>query len=167
MISLPFLLAQPTPSGCLPTAVRAALLWALCAEAPDDCTPNLVSHNEIADLCHENETVFGCDWDVATAELGSVYNVEDLTGDIENIRAALLDGHEPQPVIVIVGDRSGSTTGTHAIVLLDIRVDLSSGETEESIVFYDPSDGALRELHEGAFWSAWSLGGEYAMIIRL
>ena len=165
MITLPFLLKQSTPSGCLPTTVRAVLLWTLCEESPDDCAESLVSQREITLLCHQDETVFGCDWDIALSELAQTYNVEDLTGNEDEIRGVFQNAQEAQPVIVILGDSSGSTTGTHAVAILNVAANAQE-DGGETIVFYDPESGDIREMSGRDFWSAWSLGGEYAFTIQ-
>lgn len=164
MITLPFLLRQPTVNGCLPTAVRAVLLWVKCEESPDDCEEHLVSQSEIAKICRQDKTVFGCDWDIALPALKDAYSVDILSGDDAAIRDIVLNRQDPQPVIVIIGDRS-STTSTHAVAILDITTNLQR-DNAEVIVFYDPDRGTIREMNGIDFWPAWSLGGELAFTIQ-
>ncbi len=70
-----------------------------------------------------------------------------------------------QPVIVVLGDPAGFAIGTHAVAILDI-IPNAQDTDGETVVFYDPARGELREMRGIDFWSAWSLGGEYAFIIQ-
>ena len=165
MITLPFLLRQSTPSGCLPTTIRAVLLWALCEEAPEDCAENLVSERKITLLCHQDETVIGCDWDVALPELGQAYNVEDLTEDEEGIREIFQNVRKLAACDCCFGrscrlrnrHTRGSNSGHHS---------QRAGYRRRNGCFLDPARGELREMRGIDFWSAWNLGGEYAFIIQ-
>lgn len=102
-----------------------------------------MSQRKVAAICQENQKVFGCVWDDALPELGQAYNVEGLTGDEDAIREVFQNTQDPKNVVS------------------------NSQENEvESVVFYDPESGEVREMSGRDFWSAWSLGGEYAFTIQ-
>lgn len=153
--SFPLLKQIPGSRSCLPTVVRAALLWQGVQ----------ASQAEVSAWC--GETADGCWIDLAMEGLRAEgFDVEDLTGDEEGVRACLTDADDPQPVIVTRKIPADPLPVDHAVVLIGIEEREDEQGNREVIQFMDPLTGDIEEDRDGIFWVHWDCAGQRAMVIR-
>ena len=148
----PLLRQPPGSKSCLPTAVRAILLW----------HSESVTQSEVSAWCGENER--GCWLDVAMEGLRfEGFDIDDLTRSGESAVCAIVtDEDDPQPVLVTIRNSIAGQMD-HAVILLGIETDANGVE----VTFYlDPLTGAVERDENGEFWLNWQFADERAFVLR-
>ncbi len=139
-------LQQPLGSNsCLPTAIRAVLIWYGVEDS------ELL--DSISEICGESE--LGCDFDTALAGLRVEFEIVDLSQSEEEIRALVSGTGDPQPVIVNLRNQSEIGPPYHAVVLIAIEYEGEDPKSNEIVTFLDPITGQLDKANS-FFWVAWS-----------
>lgn len=150
-------LKQPTGSqSCLPTVVRAVLLW-YGLPAQD------VSQADVSNWCQEGPR--GCWIDTSIEGLREHgFDVEELIEEADQqIRETVLDAEDAQPVIVTIKLPGPSFYSDHAVVILGIE---NRGGEEEHVVYMDPLTGQTETMRSVNFFAYWELAGGRALLVR-
>ena len=154
-VPLPSLRQPPGSNSCLPTAVRAVLLYYELD----------VSGEEASLWCRE--TPDGCWLDDALDGLRDAgFDIEDLTGvTTEEMRLRVTAEPDPQPVIVTVKDPFVPSGYDHAVVVTNVGRPSPEDMPLASVEFMDPLTGRLEQDESGAFWDRWDFAGGRAFAI--
>lgn len=150
-MNLPFRPLQQPPgsNSCLPTYVRAMLSW----------HGQKVSPNQVSEWCREEAD--GCEFFLALQSLQAegfdVVEVQDEEALLE-----MLDGEDPEPVVVMIRTPSMSPSTDHAVVIHGIEPQ----ETALLIDYMDPLDGLNHRDATGLLLRWWDLNGSRGFVIR-
>ena len=149
--NFPLLRQPPSSNACLPTVVRAVLLW----------HGERLTLGQAAEWCGQIED--GCWVDAALESLRfEGFDVEELRRDADDaVRAFVQDPDDPQPVIMTLQNKVDSRTD-HAVALLGIEAQ-GSGET---VFYFDPLTGRIEQDATGEFWINWEFAGSRAFVLR-
>lgn len=147
---------SPGSNSCLPTCVRAVLLW---LNYP-------VTLDEVSEWCYED--ALGCDWSESLNGLTDVgFEVEELregTGQWRRLQELVSDTNDPQPVIVTLQEPFRDFNGDHAVVVVEVTT-----PTEENpaglVIFMDPLGGTFQHDTIDHFLACWSQADERAFTI--
>ena len=145
------LLRQPGDKSCLPTAVRAVLLW----------HGQSVTRSQISAWCGEDSN--GCWIDSALEGLRfEGFDIEEISRNKEAVILIVNDADDPHPIIMLTQNLIAVNIN-HAVVLLGIETGIDGGE----IAFYlDPLTGAVEQDTAEEFWMNWTFAGERAFVLR-
>ena len=138
--NFPLLQQSPGSNGCLPTAVRAVLLWA----------GERVTAAEVSEWCGEDSN--GCLLDLAVDGLRIAgIDVQELTAPteaeaLELLRTTIMDEDNPLPVVITLLNPFLAVPLDHAVVLVGVEQTFTLTGEYETVTFMDPLTGRLAEM---------------------
>lgn len=150
-MNLPFLPLQQSlgSQSCVPTCVRAMLLWHGQETSPE----------QISEWCQENAD--GCNVFLAMQSLGELgFDVAQVQDEDELLAMFALE--DPEPVIIMVRPAFMALSSDHALVIYAIE----QQESTQIIHYMDPLDGASHEDATGLLLNLWNINGSRAFIVR-
>ncbi len=142
-------------NSCLPTAVRAILLW----------YGDTISQDTVAEWCEEGP--LGCSLSIATQGLRDHdLIVTELSANAEGeISLLVSDPDDPVPVLLTIQTPFSPAGLDHAVVVVGIERVVVDGQTEEYVFFMDPSTGEIEREPCHRFWRMWDDAGRRAFVI--
>ncbi len=158
IVDFPLLQQPPGSNSCLPSVVRAVLLW----------YGRQITSEEVAELCLERSG--GCVLDRALENLGQAgFDVEELQASedmsaAETLLAVVMDEDDPQPVIVTLINALVTVEMDHAVVITSII--RQQGSERYTTMYMDPLSGRIETETTGMFWIWWEYAGQRAFTIR-
>src|SRR5579872_692484 len=129
---------QPGSKSCLPTAVRAILLY----------YGYNVFETEVPAWCDERTD--GCWLDLAMQGLRDYdFDVRELLGTTEDIegqiKSLVNDREDPLPVLVTLRDLFAVRADDHAVVVVGVDPISAVGPPRELVFFMDPITGQIEQ----------------------